>query len=211
MRGSSRGEPGVDLTQHDARLHPHAFARVEHLDPGETSPHVHQEMPGHSLPAQAGPAGAEGQRHPVGGAEPHQRTDLVGALRYQHGLWGQQVVGRVVGQAQPIGDPRPRYARCGHLQCRQQGRVGWSQRHGYLLGFTQIYVPGLRRHVGAAVDEQVGALDWWGRIRIPSGGVSGVAAAWPSYGSYHHSGVTRSPPGSSSACRTRPGSVSPPC
>ena len=99
------GQPGVDLAHGGARTDPDPGAAVEDLDVPEVPAGVHQDPVGDRLPAQAGAAGPEGHRHPLGGRHGEQPADVGGVLGRDHGARGEREMRGVVAQGEPVGGP----------------------------------------------------------------------------------------------------------
>lgn len=110
------GETGVDRTYGRSGLHAHAGAVVEDLDAAEVATGVDQYAVIGCLAGQAGPTGAERQRHTLRGSGPQQGGDLFGVAGRDDSPGHEQVVRGVVGEGQPVGGTASDRARCRRVQ-----------------------------------------------------------------------------------------------
>ncbi len=100
-------QTGVDLPDGGTRLHPHAAASVEHVDPPEGAPRVHEDVLAGRLPRQARPARAERDPGPARGGGAHDRPDLGGVVGDHHGARCVQEVRGVARVRDPVDRPQP--------------------------------------------------------------------------------------------------------
>ncbi len=99
------GEDPVHLAADHPGLHPHQPPVLLHGHVPPEPAHLHQHAVGHRLAAEAGPPGAEGERHPVARGDREEGPHLVHVAGQHHGEGHQPVAGGVGGPGDPVEGP----------------------------------------------------------------------------------------------------------